>query len=323
MLIMLRPPLTILILVLICSSKTVVSSHPLYTSVHEKPGTGATPITNATLTTNATLVTNAHPDTLYSQFLHASSISITPLGTIYITDQDAGKIHSFTIPDHTQSSFGNFGSGPGQFGSPVQIDATNGLKIYIADRGNRRIQLYDRTFQQLSSIQFEHLQDILPAKICVRPTGDLYVYNERSHELIQMDDRGHVRSITDLSRYEIREVTSIASTKNEILLFDRSQQFIHRFNPDGIYIGFTQTPENTLSIRVFQNRIILLHQDGVYETTSTQLRSKTPLVSFPPSISVPFRVDASAPQPVTDFGLTSDAVYLLTTTSLIRIPYDS
>lgn len=272
------------------------------------------------------------PDTLYNQFLDAVSLSITPLGTIYIADKLAGKIYTYSIPKREIRSYGNTGSGEGQFGSPVHLDATNGLKIYIADRGNRRIVLYDRNFQPLSTIEGAQMsgtrpdtrpisQTIRPALVHVLPTGELYIYNDLTHELIQMNNRGQTLAILDLNRYDIRNVTTLSSITGEMMLFDRSQQRIHRFNPDGIYLGFLQTPEQTLSIRSSKNRLLILRPDGVFELSTTQGHLGKAIVRFPPTISERVRVDVSAPWAVTDFGLFGTDVYLLTSNSLVRIPY--
>lgn len=270
----------------------------------------------------------ATPDTLYNQFLDAVSLSITPLGTIYIADKLAGKIHTYSIPTLEIRSYGNTGSGEGQFGSPVHLDATNGLKIYIADRGNRRIVLYDRNFQPLSTIEGVQMSGtrptshiIRPALVHVLPTGELYIYNDLTHELIQMNDRGQTLAILDLKRYDIGDVTTLSSVTGELILFDRSQQRIHRFNPDGIYLGFLQTPEQTLSIRSSQNRLLILRPDGVFELSTTQGHPGKTIVRFPHTISQRVRVDVSAPWAVTDFGLFGTDVYLLTSNSLVRIPY--
>ena len=270
----------------------------------------------------------ATPDTLYNQFLDAVSLSITPLGTIYIADKLAAKIYTYSIPTQEIRSYGNTGSGEDQFGSPVHLDATNGLKIYIADRGNRRIVLYDRDFQPLSTIERMQpsgtgpiSQTIRPALVHVLPTGELYIYNDLTHELIQMNDRGQTLALLDLKRYDIRDVTTLSSITGEMMLFDRSQQRIHRFNPDGIYLGFLQTPEQILSIRSSQNRLLILRPDGVFELSTTQGHLGKAIVRFPPTISQRVRVDGSASWAVTDFGLFGTDVYLLTSNSLVRIPY--
>jgi hypothetical protein len=60
--------------------------------------------------------------------------------------------------------WGDHGSGPGQFNTPHSIAADAKGNIYVADRGNRRIQVFDSdgNFQRMISIDVPVPPEVLP-----------------------------------------------------------------------------------------------------------------------------------------------------------------
>ncbi len=78
------------------------------------------------------------------RFRQVTDVTWDPLGNIYISD---GYINSRVAKVDKDGkwlkSFGEPGKGPGQLNTPHNIAADAQGNIYVADRGNRRIQVFD------------------------------------------------------------------------------------------------------------------------------------------------------------------------------------
>lgn len=67
-----------------------------------------------------------------------------PSGDIYVSDgYGNARIHRFTAEGDPVQSWGESGSGPGQFNLPHNICSDRAGRIYVADRENHRIQIFD------------------------------------------------------------------------------------------------------------------------------------------------------------------------------------
>lgn len=80
------------------------------------------------------------------QFSSPTDVAIASDGSIYVTDghdtEANHRVMKFT-PDGTfVMSFGEFGSGPGQFNVPHAIAIDSRDRLYVADRDNNRVQVF-------------------------------------------------------------------------------------------------------------------------------------------------------------------------------------
>jgi hypothetical protein len=77
-------------------------------------------------------------------FRQVTDIAWDHLGNGYISDGYINSRVAKVSPDGDWlGSFGTPGDGPGQFNTPHSIAIDNSDNVYVADRGNRRIQVFD------------------------------------------------------------------------------------------------------------------------------------------------------------------------------------
>jgi DNA-binding beta-propeller fold protein YncE len=76
-------------------------------------------------------------------FNHPTEMLPHPNGDIYITDgYRNARVHRFTKDGRLVKSWGAPGNGPGQFHLPHSIALDDAGKLYVADRSNKRIQIF-------------------------------------------------------------------------------------------------------------------------------------------------------------------------------------
>ena len=76
-------------------------------------------------------------------FNHPTEMMAHPNGDIYVTDgYRNARVHRFTRDGKLVTSWGTPGKGPGEFHLPHSIAFDADGKLYVADRANRRIQIF-------------------------------------------------------------------------------------------------------------------------------------------------------------------------------------
>jgi DNA-binding beta-propeller fold protein YncE len=76
-------------------------------------------------------------------FNHPTEMIAHPNGDIYVTDgYRNARVHRFTRDGRLITSWGTPGHGPGQFHLPHSIAFDADGKLYVADRSNKRVQIF-------------------------------------------------------------------------------------------------------------------------------------------------------------------------------------
>jgi len=143
-------------------------------------------------------------------------------------------------------SLGSRGSGDYRFDRPSAIDATNGLRIYIADRQNNRIQLYDRRLSFLSTIKppsdRQGINPVFfsPAAVSVNAFDDIHVYDADSDQILIFDRNGRYQSLIALNAFDIElPIRTLITHEDRLFLLENERGLIHELSSRGGYRGFT------------------------------------------------------------------------------------
>lgn len=182
-------------------------------------------------------------DIIFSGLENATSIYATQDHLFVV---ESGK-HRLLKLDHNGNlieTLGGLGTGDYQFDTPIGVDATNGLKIYVTDYGNERIQVYDRRFQYLGSITGEsgfQNRRISPTQLVINDFGELFVYDESSKSILKFDQYGSFRDSFYIEEI-IPEILNIHGQNIEIV--DKNGLKVALISQNGI-LGEIFLIENT------------------------------------------------------------------------------
>jgi DNA-binding beta-propeller fold protein YncE len=106
-------------------------------------------------------------------FNRCTHSTVTTNGDIYVSDgYGNARIHRFSAGGEWIASWGDSGSDPGQFNVPHNICSDDRDRIYVADRENHRIQIFDKDGRYLT--QWNNLHR--PCAMILAGAGDPFCY---------------------------------------------------------------------------------------------------------------------------------------------------
>ena len=133
---------------------------------------------------------NQHPDGRPGTFGRPTDVAWDSKGNIYVSD---GYLNSRVAKMEKNGtwvkSFGTYGSGPSQFNLPhtIAVDAKD--NVWVGDRGNRRIHVFDSDLNQTKMITTVGA----PWGFCVTPGPTQYLYSGDSNgKIYKLDMNGNL-----------------------------------------------------------------------------------------------------------------------------------
>ncbi len=105
-------------------------------------------------------------------FNYPTNLAIAPSGDLYVTDgYGNARVHRFTSDGRLLLSWGEPGTGPGQFRLPHGVAVDREGTVYVADRENSRVQL----FGPAGEYRGEWTDVARPCQVFIDGAGDIYV----------------------------------------------------------------------------------------------------------------------------------------------------
>ena len=105
-------------------------------------------------------------------FHYPTNVALSPSGDLYITDgYGNARVHVFSLEGKLRFSWGEPGTGPGQFRVPHGIAIDSDGIVFVADRENSRIQLFSPMGEYLS----EWTDVARPSQVFIHRDGKVYV----------------------------------------------------------------------------------------------------------------------------------------------------
>lgn len=105
-------------------------------------------------------------------FHYPCNVALSPTGEIYVCDgYGNARIHKFASDGRLLFSWGEPGSGPGQFNIPHGIAVGSDGTVFVADRENSRLQLFTPAGKFLA----EWIGIARPCQVFIPKSGDVYV----------------------------------------------------------------------------------------------------------------------------------------------------
>lgn len=188
--------------------------------------------------------------------LYPSGLDVGPDSTVYVTD-GAYYVRRYTEQGGAIGSWGGQGSGDGEFIQPVGITTNSKGIVYVADRGNARIQSFSPDGKFLDSWGGSSASGgfDVPYRLAVDLRGDIFVTDIENHLVVKTDDTGAVRGSkggfnfprgVEFYRSASVSVIYVADTNNDqiIALNANTNAELFRFGRRGTGDGELKIPYN-------------------------------------------------------------------------------
>jgi peptidylamidoglycolate lyase len=109
-----------------------------------------------------------------AHFNQPTDVAVAPDGSFYVSDgYGNSRIVKFSAEGRFLESWGAKGTAPGQFDLPHSLDLDANGRLYVADRGNARLQIFDEAGNFITQWQGDYLDR--PWAVRVSPEGNVLV----------------------------------------------------------------------------------------------------------------------------------------------------
>lgn len=202
-------------------------------------------------------------------FQSASSISINQAGFIFVADDGSNEIIKLDTLGNVIKSIGGYGWSASAFDNPTNIFATT-LNVYVADKNNDRIQIFDKDLNYLSEIssrKFSNSSTIFryPLAVAVNSQGDLFILDSDNTRILKFNFRGEF--LTEIGGYKSSSFvlnnprSFTINLLNQLMVLDGQNLIV--FDYFGNFLNRIKLDYNFYKINFSIDRVLLIGEKRV------------------------------------------------------------
>lgn len=221
-------------------------------------------------------------------FQGASSFSINPTGFIYVSDALSNEVHKLDLSGNEVKYIGGYGWDESSFDDPTDVFSST-LNVYVCDKNNHRVQVFDKDLNFLAAIQARGDQSRdnnnntntdsdgnitfgYPTSSAVSTQGDMYILDSENKRILKFNisgeyalQFGNYRS----GEYTLNNPVKFAiSQDNRIYVLDDSSLVIFDQFGTGLAKAATEIPFRSINITF--NNLVLTSTDRVFTADLNQ-----------------------------------------------------
>lgn len=179
-----------------------------------------------------------NPDVVFTNLKKPTSLYVTQQH-IFIVESGKNRVLKIDHSGKIIDTIGGLGNSDYSFDTPIDVDATNGLKIYISDYRNNRIQILDKRFQYLSTLRrypnARSSRPIKPTHIAVNKLRELFFYDRDSNSIISINENGNKLDEFQIPNV-IQQVDDIQIVGRNLYVLDLKSKLYHILADNGIQV---------------------------------------------------------------------------------------
>ncbi len=213
----------------------------------------------------------------FGSFNGSSAFSYVSTGFFYVACTGDETVHKIDTNGVETASIGGYGWATSAFDAPVDIFATP-LKVYVADKNNNRIQVFDRYLNYQFEIKNED-NVLFPQSCAVSEQGDIFILDSDNLRILKfdmfgnfLDEIGNINS----GKFTLQEPKKLAiSKKGDLFVLDKKKILIFDLFGNGKQIY--KLPFEGENINIYGNIVTV---NSLYEIIVIDLRTgKTNLLN--------------------------------------------
>jgi hypothetical protein len=167
----------------------------------------------------------------FGTFEDAKALSLSVDGTITVVDGGAGAVVMLDQTGNVIRSLNGKGWGQLEFDQPADCDANATLRMYVADYGNARVQVFDHNLNYVLTLDGRSPEDggyrfRYPRSVAVSRHNDVFILDGDNARIVMFDIAGDLQVTFggfDAGKGRLLEPSRIRISSNDILgVIDRS-----------------------------------------------------------------------------------------------------
>ncbi|MCX7834134.1 MAG: hypothetical protein N2490_07990 [Ignavibacteria bacterium] len=248
-------------------------------------------------------------------FKSAVSITTDFKGNIYVLDYELCEIVKYNDNLKELKRIGKKGWGYGEFFNPTHIDGTGGMNLFVSDKMNSRIQVFDLNLGFINAIMtnIESIEERFRIRkpICsvLINSQDLYIIDGDDPRVVVFSSQKfptlYFGSYQSGNVALVKPKKMVRDSKNVLYIFDEARSQILKYDNFGSYISSINL-KDIISLCVYNDYIYILTNSCIY-IYSAEKKAFTEVISF----TQDFKND------LTDILVTSfDKIFILSKQSL-------
>ena len=183
-------------------------------------------------------------------FSDISSIDIDLAGNIYLLDRGRHQLFLISEEGKLEIQIGGFGSGDQQFNSPADLNASNGLDVFVADYQNERVMRFDKSLNFLSAFESRweapyHFNEVVC--LAVSDLNDLFLIDNGEKKVLKFsrfsEPTAVFGGIFDTDGQLLDPVQITIDGSKHIYVSDPSQEAVIVFDYLGNFVTRIQSPD--------------------------------------------------------------------------------
>lgn len=200
----------------------------------------------------------------FGDFNKGAAISVTPGNNVFASDIDKNEVYKFDKTGKQTNYIGGYGWDIEAFDEPIDIFATP-LNVYVADKNNNRIQIFDRELNFLSVFkthenESDQLSFSYPTCVGISTAGDLYILDSDNSRILKYDLTGnYLQQIGnyDSGSYKLNNPIKFSISRDgKIFVLDGSQIFV--FDQFGTGISKIKIDKDVSNISIYDYNLTLI-----------------------------------------------------------------
>lgn len=203
-------------------------------------------------------------------FESASAFTLTPGGKFFVADLFNNEIVKIDTLDNTIQSIGGYGWNSSTFDEPIDIFATD-LRIYVTDKNNNRIQVFDKDLNYLFLIKTDKQNSDVnnfqyPTSCATSIQGDIYILDSDNTRIMKFNSEGNF--LLEFGNYDsgdfmLSSPTKLALSKDsKIFVIDENNLTVFdQYGMGLLKLSSNVEPEN---INITFNNLIVNTSDSLF-----------------------------------------------------------
>jgi DNA-binding beta-propeller fold protein YncE len=247
------------------------------------------------------------------KFENASAFTFTPSGYFFVTDFSTNEIIKLDTLGTIKESIGGYGWNSSTFDEPIDVFATD-LRVYVTDKNNNRIQVFDKDLNYLFLIKTDSQSDDIssfqyPTSCATSIQGDIYVLDSDNTRVMKFNSEGTF--LLEFGNYDSADFMLSTPTKlalsqdSKIFVIDEKSLFVYdQYGMGLLKLNTKTTPQN---INITFNNLVVNTPDSLYYLNLEKINSN-------PKNITPKNLDSKIIESI----LFNKNLYILTETTILH-----